>query len=120
MDTTEGTERRLSREELLRLGIAAGGATLLAGPGGASRVPADWGFGAILYRSDKVKPKARSWGLLFDERYKGKIAWFDDLEMITVAGLYLGFKNPWNQSDAQLKQSQNFLKSKKHLVRLIW
>ena len=43
-------------------------------------IPDDWGFDAILYRSDKVKPKAKSWGLLFDERYKGKIAWFDDLE----------------------------------------
>ena len=42
-------------------------------------IPDDWGFDAILYRSDKVKPKAKSWGLLFDERYKGKIAWFDDL-----------------------------------------
>src|SRR5256886_4258208 len=83
-------------------------------------IPDDWGFDAILYRSDKVTPKARSWGLLFDERYKGKIAWFDDLEMLTIAGLYLGFKNPWNQSDAELKKSQNLLKSKKHLVRLIW
>ena len=83
-------------------------------------IPEDWGFDQILYRSDKVKPKAKSWGLLFDERYKGKIAWFDDLEMLTIAGLYLGFKNPWNQSDAELKKSQNLLKSKKHLVRLIW
>src|SRR3982751_6061369 len=83
-------------------------------------IPDDWGFDAILYRSDKVKPKSRSWGLIFDERYKGRIAWFDDLNMLTIAGLYLGFKNPWNQTDAQLKQSQKLLKSKKHLVRLIW
>ena len=83
-------------------------------------IPEDWGFDQILYRSDKVKPKVKSWGLLFDERYKGKIAWFDDLEMLTIAGLYLGFKNPWNQSDAELKRSQNLLKSKKHLTRLIW
>src|SRR5262249_48712883 len=26
-------------------------------------IPADWGFDKILYRSDKVKPKAKSWGL---------------------------------------------------------
>jgi spermidine/putrescine transport system substrate-binding protein len=83
-------------------------------------VPDDWGFDAILYRSDKVKPKSKSWGLIFDERYKGKIAWFDDLNMLTIAGLYLGFKNPWNQSDAELKKSQDLLKSKKKLVRLIW
>jgi spermidine/putrescine-binding protein len=83
-------------------------------------IPADWGFDQILYRTDKVTPKAKSWGLIFDERYKGKIAWFDDLNMLTVAGLYLGMKNPWNQSDAELKRSQNLLKSKKKLVRLIW
>jgi spermidine/putrescine-binding protein len=83
-------------------------------------IPADWGFDAILYRADKVKPKAKSWGLIFDERYKGKIACFDDLNMLTVAGLYLGVKNPWNQSDSELARSQKFLKSKKHLVRLIW
>ena len=55
-------------------------------------IPDDWGFDAILYRTDKVKPKANSWGLLFDERYKGKIAWFDDLGMLVMTGLYLGLK----------------------------
>src|SRR5438477_6134773 len=83
-------------------------------------IPDDWGFDAILYRSDKVTPKSRSWGLLFDERYKGKIAWFDDLGMLVTTGLYLGVKNPWNQTDAELARTQKFLKSKKHLVRLIW
>src|SRR5438309_443098 len=73
-------------------------------------IPDDWGFDAILYRTDKVKPKAHSWGLLFDERYKGKIAWFDDLGMLTVAGLYLGAKNPWNQTDDELDRSQKLLK----------
>jgi spermidine/putrescine-binding protein len=83
-------------------------------------IPDDWGFDAILYRTDKVKPKAKSWGLLFDDRYKGKIAWFDDLGMFTVAGLYLGAKNPWNQTDAELDRSQKLLKAKKKNVRLIW
>ena len=83
-------------------------------------IPADWGFDAILYRTDKVTPKAKSWGLLFDDRYKGKIAWFDDLEMITIAGLYLGFKDPWNQTSAQLNQAKNFLISKKKNVRMNW
>ena len=83
-------------------------------------IPNDWGFDAILYRSDKVRPRARSWGLLFDDRYKGRIAWFDDLNMLTVAGLYLGFDRPWRQSDAQLKKSQQFLIKKKKNVRLIW
>jgi len=84
-------------------------------------IPEDWGFDAILYRSDKVQPKAKSWSLLYDERYKGKIAWYDDpVENLTIAGLLFGFKDPWNQTDAELKQSQTFLISKKHLVRTIW
>jgi spermidine/putrescine transport system substrate-binding protein len=84
-------------------------------------IPNDWGVVAILYRADKVKPKSNSWALLFDERYKGKIAWFDDpVENLTIAGLYFGFKDPWNQTDDQLQQSKQFLVSKKHLVRMIW
>ena len=84
-------------------------------------IPDDWGFDAILYRADKVKPKTRSWGLLFDERYKGKIAWYDDpVSMLVVTGYYLGFKDPYNQTDAQLKEAQKLLISKKHLVRTLW
>jgi spermidine/putrescine transport system substrate-binding protein len=83
-------------------------------------IPDDWGFDAILYRTDKVKPKAKSWSLVFDDRYKGRIAWFDDLNMITIAGLYRGVKDPWNQSDAEIATSQKFLASKKKNVRLIW
>jgi spermidine/putrescine transport system substrate-binding protein len=83
-------------------------------------IPADWGFDAILYRTDKVKPKAKSWSLLFDDRYRGKISWFDDLNMLTIAGLYRGVKDPWNQSDSELAASQKFLIDKKKNVRLIW
>jgi len=83
-------------------------------------IPADWGFDAILYRSDKVQPKARSWSLLFDKRYKGKIAWFDDLNQLVWAGYYLGFKQPYNQTDDELKRSQKLLIDNKKLVRLFW
>ncbi len=83
-------------------------------------IPADWGFDAILYRSDKVQPKARSWSLLFDKRYKGKIAWFDDLNQLVWAGYYLGFKQPYNQTDDELKRSQKLLIQNKKLVRLFW
>jgi spermidine/putrescine transport system substrate-binding protein len=84
-------------------------------------IPDDWGFDAILYRTDKVKPKQASWSLLWDERYKGKIAWFDDpVEMFFATGFYFGIKDPYNMTDAQLKQVKDFLISKKHLVRMFW
>src|SRR3954449_3540904 len=63
-------------------------------------IPADWGFDAVLYRSDRVHPKAKSWSLLFDERYKGRIAWFDDLTMLVIAGLLLHMPKPWHMTDA--------------------
>jgi len=82
-------------------------------------IPDDWGFDAILYRSDKVHPKTRSWGLLFDPRYRERTAWYDDpVLMLTVAGLYYGFKDPWNQTNAQLKKSQQLLIKTK--PRVIW
>jgi spermidine/putrescine-binding protein len=83
-------------------------------------IPEDWGFDAVLYRSDKVHPKAKSWSLLFDERYKGRIAWFDDLNMLVIAGLLLHMPKPWHMTDSQLDKAQKFLISKKHLARMIW
>ena len=83
-------------------------------------IPADWGFDKILYRTDKVKPKEKSWSLMLDDRYKGKIAWFDDLNQLVWAGYYLGFKKPYDQTDAELKKSQALLKSKKGNVRMFW
>jgi spermidine/putrescine-binding protein len=84
-------------------------------------IPDDWGFDAILYRSDKVQPKVKSWSLLWDERYKGRIAWFDDpVEMFLATGFYFGMKDPYNMTDAELNKVKNFLISKKHLVRMLW
>jgi spermidine/putrescine-binding protein len=83
-------------------------------------IPDDWGFDAVLYRTDKVKPTAPSWSLIFDDGYAGKIAWFDDIGMITVAGMHLGVKDPWNQTNAELDRTKNFLVSKKHVVRTYW
>ena len=40
-------------------------------------VPWDWGNSSILYRTDLVDIEEESWGLLFDERYKGKLATYD-------------------------------------------
>jgi spermidine/putrescine-binding protein len=86
-------------------------------------IPQDWGFDAILYRSDKVKPKGKvGWNLLWDSRYAGRIAWWDDLYMLVVAGYALGFKNPWQQTNDQLERSTDLLASqvKKGVVKMFW
>ena len=80
----------------------------------------DWGFIAPLYRADKVEPTEDSWGLLFDDRYGGKISWIDTLEMLVIAGFYQGVENPWEMSDDELGQMRDFLIEKKGLVNFFW
>lgn len=84
-------------------------------------VACDWGFAAPMYRADKVQFSGEpSWELLFDESYKGKIAWWDSLNMFIVTGYYQGVSNPWDMSDDELAQLRDFLISKKPLVRFLW
>ena len=49
---------------------------------GSSGDPVRLGLRRDPYRTDKVHPKAKSWSLLFDKRYSGKIAWYDDLNAL--------------------------------------
>jgi spermidine/putrescine transport system substrate-binding protein len=83
-------------------------------------IPADWGFSAPLYRSDKVDPQEESWSLLYDERYSGKISWWDSMENLTIVGYVRGFENPWDMTDEELEEAKSFLISKKKVVRTFW
>ena len=86
-------------------------------------LPLDWGFSSILYRNDKVEPQDNSWSLYFDERYKGKISWWDSpIENFLIFGYTQGF-DPYNWdlwTDQQLGDAKKFLIEKKKLVRNIW
>src|SRR5688500_4223030 len=53
-------------------------------------VPLDWGLDSVVYRADKVDPKEESWMLAFDDRYAGKISWWDSPWTLFVAGYALG------------------------------
>ncbi len=83
-------------------------------------IPADWGFSSVLYRADQVQPNEQSWNLLYDERYAGKISWWDSLINLVVAGYVLGFRTPYNLTKAQLDTAKTFLISKKHVARNYW
>jgi spermidine/putrescine transport system substrate-binding protein len=86
-------------------------------------IPADWGFSSPLYRSDKVEPEGgeESWTLFYDERYKGKISWWDSpLENFVIWGYVNGVADPWKMSDEELDEAKDFLISKKHLCRNFW
>jgi spermidine/putrescine-binding protein len=84
-------------------------------------IPSDWGFNSVLYRADKVEPAEESWGLLFDDRYKGHIAWRDAAKtMLSAAGLYLQVGDPYDMSDDELDEATALLREKKPLVRQLW
>lgn len=83
-------------------------------------VPLDWGFIAPLVNLDHVDGSDETFGVLFDEKYKGKIAWIDTLNMMVVAAYTLGMPDPWNMTDDELAEVRDFLISKKGLVRFYW
>jgi len=84
-------------------------------------VPAEWGFSSVLYRSDKVTVEEESWGMLYDERYAGKISWWESpVENFVIWGYFKGVDDPWNMSDEELEEGKSFLISKKKHVRNFW
>jgi spermidine/putrescine transport system substrate-binding protein len=83
-------------------------------------IPADWGFSAPLYRADKVDTSEDTWALFFDEKYKGKISWWDALENLIIAGYVNGVDDPWGMDASELEEMRDFLISKKHVVRNYW
>ena len=59
------------------------------------QIPWDWGTSSVIYRPDKVEPTEDSWSLLIDERYKGRVTFYDDgVEAVKVAGLIDGRRRP--------------------------
>jgi spermidine/putrescine transport system substrate-binding protein len=84
-------------------------------------VPLDWGFIAPLVNADHVDTSEEdTFNVLFDERYEGKIAWVDTLNMMVVAAYAQGIPDPWNMTDEELGQIRDFLIEKKKLVRFLW
>lgn len=86
-------------------------------------IPADWGFSSPLYRADKVEPAdgVESWTLFYDDRYEGKISWWDSpLENFVIWGYVNGIDDPWDMTDDELDEARDFLMSKKHLCRNFW
>jgi spermidine/putrescine-binding protein len=86
-------------------------------------IPIDWGFSSPLYRADKVEPEGgvESWNLFFDDRYEGKISWWDSpLENFVIYGYINGLSDPWGMTDDEINTAKEFLISKKHLCRNFW
>lgn len=84
-------------------------------------VPIDWGNVSVLYRSDLVENPEQSWGLLFDERYKGKLSVGNDVtDTGVIAALMIGAKNPYDLTDEELDKVRALWQKQQPLIRLYW
>jgi spermidine/putrescine transport system substrate-binding protein len=86
--------------------------------------PIYWGYDMVLYNQEHVPdedPLTQSWGLLFADKYAGRIAWFDaPHQMMMGAALHLGLKEPEKADRNELAEITKFLISKKKNVRTMW
>lgn len=83
-------------------------------------LPFFWGYDSVVYNAARMPDGGESWGRLWDDRYKGRLALRDDaLSSIQPVALFLGF-NPNTLTSAQLADCKKFLISKKGHFRQLW
>jgi spermidine/putrescine-binding protein len=86
--------------------------------------PIVWGYDSVIYNKDRIPEGdslTQSWGILFDDKYKGRVALRDDAhQSILATGLYLGHSDPASMDKSDLKEVTKFLISKKKNFRTLW
>jgi len=87
-------------------------------------VPTYWGFSSFIYRTDltDIQPEDESWNLLFDEKYKNRMATWDSTDaVIPVAALALGYDDdPYRPDDERLEEIEALLRKQRELMRFYW
>ncbi len=87
-------------------------------------VPWAWGNTAVIYRTDMVPAEYAenaTWGILWDERLKGKIAIRDAfMGAMLPAALYGGAKDAFEMTDDEIEMTGDMLRKQRELVRFYW
>jgi spermidine/putrescine transport system substrate-binding protein len=86
-------------------------------------VPWSWGNTAVVYRKDLAPQYADNptWGILWDEELKGKIAVRDAIMgSVLPTGLYAGVENAYDMTDADLEKVGDLMRKQRDLVRFYW
>ncbi|MGH6934394.1 MAG: ABC transporter substrate-binding protein, partial [Dongiaceae bacterium] len=88
-------------------------------------MPWDAGTSSIAYRTDLVDPADvadPSWGLLFNEKYKGKLSMYDtDTTFIEIAARIMGMYGDYRHfTDEQLAQIKPMLVKQRDLMKFYW
>ena len=86
-----------------------------------------WGPNVLLYNTTKFPIKPTSWGVLYDQQYKGLITVPDNPIQIADAALYLskskpslGIKDPYELTQAQFDATIALLRQQRLLVKKYW
>ena len=81
-------------------------------------IPFDWGTMPLEVNLDVVEEPYDTWGVLWDEKYKGSLSMLDDpVHSIATAAIYLGMKDPYNLNDEEFQQVKEALLKNKPLMR---
>jgi spermidine/putrescine transport system substrate-binding protein len=87
-------------------------------------IPSEFGNSSVVYRTDLVDAEyveAPSWNILYDERYKGKLSFYNASDSIVqCAALVLGMNNIYDLSDEQLVQVKELAIKQRDLLRFYW
>jgi putative spermidine/putrescine transport system substrate-binding protein/spermidine/putrescine transport system substrate-binding protein len=79
-----------------------------------------WGPDVLIYDTRVFKNAPTSWHVIYDPAYKGKLSTADNPITIADVALYLGFKDCYNLTDAQLAKCKAQLQEQKPLLRKYW
>lgn len=78
--------------------------------------PIVWAANNIVYNKGKLPDLPDTWGVLWDPKYKGQVSVTDEANNnVVMTAIYLGFKDPYNLTEEQLKQvKQKMIELKKN------
>jgi spermidine/putrescine-binding protein len=88
-------------------------------------VPFTWGPDYLVYNADVIKQEPKSWNAMFEAKYMGKVALWDDISSIYLAGILnddakTNKSTIYNMTDVQLAAAKVRLVNLKPNIRRFW
>jgi putative spermidine/putrescine transport system substrate-binding protein/spermidine/putrescine transport system substrate-binding protein len=71
-------------------------------------IPLAWGPTGLMYDMDSMEEPV-SWNVLWEQRFKQKVSMWDDVSMIWITALTLGYQNVYSLTKTQLEKVQQKL-----------
>ena len=87
-------------------------------------VPTEYGNSSVIYRRDLVDKSYQdnpTWEILYDERYKGRLANYETAAAVAqCAALVLGYENIYTLNDDQLAEIKKLASKQRDMLRMYW